>query len=175
MMRQLGIISILVLFLYATESFSQVYISEFSPSNQSIIKDDFGEYDDWIEIYNDSDFPVDVGGMYITDRLTRQTKFRIPSDYPDSTTIPPKGYLLFWADNQPEQGIFHLGFSLRRGGEQIGIVQSNGIDFIDSLTYGPSYTQRWSYSASVLNSVKVRVIFSALSGWISFVQFASFS
>ncbi len=118
---------------------SGLYINEFSASNGSIISDDYGEYDDWIEIYNDNDVAVDVGGLFLTDSLADATKHRIPSTAPDSTTIPSKGYLLLWADNQPEQGILHLGFGIRRSGEQIGLVQHNGVDYIDFLTYSEQY------------------------------------
>ena len=58
---------------------------------------------------------------------------------PELTTIPAKGHLLLWADNQPEQGILHLGFGLKRVGEQIGLVQYDGSTFIDSITYGKQY------------------------------------
>ncbi len=56
---------------------------------------------------------------------------------PDQTTIPSKGYLLFWADGQPELGVLHLGFKLDKSGEQIGLVQATGnqTKFIDSLTF----------------------------------------
>ncbi len=117
-----------------------LFINEFSASNESILADEYGEYDDWIEIYNDNDLAVDVGGLYLTDSLAEATKHRIPTTFPDSTTIPPKGYLLLWADNQPGQGILHLGFGIRRSGEQIGLVQYNGVDYIDSLTFSEQYT-----------------------------------
>ena len=120
-------------------SVNNLYINEFSASNGSIIADDYGEFDDWIEIYNDNDFPVDMGGLFLTDSLADETKSRIPSSAPDSTTIPAKGYLLFWADNQASQGILHLDFRIRRSGEQIGLVQYNGVDFIDSLTFMEQY------------------------------------
>jgi hypothetical protein len=110
-------------------------INEFSASNQWILQDEHGEYDDWVEIYNDNVFPVNAGGLFVTDSLADGTKYRIPSLYPDSTTIQPKGYLLLWADGKEEQGVLHLGFSLRREGEQLGLLHYNGKDYIDSLSY----------------------------------------
>lgn len=118
---------------------SGLYITEFSTSNNTYMSDSFGEYEDWIEIYNDNDWPVDIGGLFVSDSLKYGMKSRIPSTYPDSTLIPPKGYLVLWADNQPEQGVLHLNFKLSRQGEQLGLFQYNGIDFIDSLTYGKQY------------------------------------
>ncbi len=119
--------------------YSGILINEFSASNRSL-PDDHGEYEDWIEIYNGNDYSVDIGGLYLTDSLANRTKHRIPITSPDSTTIPPKGFLVLWADNQPEQGVLHLGFGLRRGGEQLGFVQYDGLGYIDSLTFGEQYS-----------------------------------
>jgi len=116
-----------------------LYINEFSASNGAIVADENGEYDDWIELYNDNDAPVDIGGLFITDNLADGTRCRIPTTFSDSTTIPSKGYLVLWADNQPEQGILHLGFGLRRSGEQLGLIQYDGSAYIDSLTYDEQY------------------------------------
>ena len=124
----------------STVSISGIVINEFSAENDNIIADEHGEYDDWIEIYNTTDVPVDIGGMFITDSLDNRLKHRIPATYPDSTTIPAYGYLVLWADNQEEQGVLHLDFKLRRNGEQIGLVSFNGTDYIDSLTYGEQYS-----------------------------------
>jgi hypothetical protein len=78
-----------------------------------------------------------MGGLYITDNLEIPLKFQIPVTNTELTTIPSKGYKLFWADGQPEQGVLHLNFKLDRDGEQIGLVQlmDNYSAFIDSLSY----------------------------------------
>ncbi|MFO7669615.1 MAG: lamin tail domain-containing protein [Bacteroidales bacterium] len=113
-----------------------LFINEFMASNRSTVHDEFGEYDDWIEIYNNNDFPVDIGGLYITDSLANPAVYRIPTCHSDSTTIPAKGYMVLWADNQEEQGVLHLDFKLSNDGEQIGLIQSDGKQIIDSLSYG---------------------------------------
>jgi hypothetical protein len=112
-----------------------VYINEFMASNSSVLMDEYNEYDDWIEIYNDNNYSVDIGGMFVTDSLGDNIKTRIPLSDPGSTIIPPKGFLLLWADDSVEQGILHCNFKLAGEGEQIGLVQPNGKNFIDSLTY----------------------------------------
>jgi hypothetical protein len=116
-----------------------VYINEFMADNGNTNADEFGGYDDWIELYNANDFPVDIGGIFFTDSLRNTTRYRIPSYAPDSTTIPPDGYLVLWADDQEEQGILHLGFKLSAKGEQIGLVQPDGKTIFDSLSYGETY------------------------------------
>ncbi len=116
-------------------------INEFMASNDTTIADEHGDYDDWIELYNAGDQPIDIGGMYLTDDLNNPTLYQIPTTYPDSTTVQPGGFLLLWADKQPEQGILHLGgMKLSSGGEQIGIFKSDGVTVVDSITFGAQTT-----------------------------------
>ena len=112
-----------------------IFINEFMASNRSTLADERGEYDDWIEIYNASEIPVDIGGLYLTDSLPHPHKYRIPSHCPDSTTIEPGGHMLLWADGQDEQGILHLPFGLRSDGESIGVAMEDGLTFIDALSF----------------------------------------
>ena len=112
-----------------------LYINEFMASNDAANADEFGEFEDWIEIYNPGTVAVDVGGMYITDDLGDLVAWKIPDRAPDSTTIQPGGYLLLYADGQPEQGILHVDIKLTGSGEQVGLTAPNGTTVIDSLTY----------------------------------------
>lgn len=114
-----------------------IYINEFLAGNDSINNDEYGEYDDWIEFYNSTDKPVNMGGLYVTDNLNNPFKHQIPLYSPELTTVPAKGFILFWADGQPDQGVLHLSFKLAAEGEQIGLVQNSEKKaiFIDSLTY----------------------------------------
>jgi len=98
-------------------------------------------YDDWIEIYNAGNIPKDIGGMYFTDDLTDLTNSMIPTDEPDVTTIPPGGFLILWADKEPEQGPLHLeDMKLSGSGEQIGMIDVDGETIIDSYTFGEQTT-----------------------------------
>jgi parallel beta-helix repeat protein len=119
-----------------------LYINEFLADNKKIIANDDGEFDDWIEFYNDSDKPVNMAGLYITDNLDNPLKFHVSSDAPELTTVPAKGFILFWADGKPDLGVLHLGFKLDAEGEQIGLVQEceNHVIFLDSLTYSKQKT-----------------------------------
>ncbi len=112
-----------------------LYINEFMASNDAANTDEYGEYEDWIEIYNPGTEAVDIGGMYISDDLTDLTTYQIPSTFPDSTTIRPGGYLVLYADKQPEQGILHVNIKLSGKGEQIALTAPNGTTVLDSLTY----------------------------------------
>ncbi len=104
-------------------------------SNQATLKDPEGGFDDWIELYNDGDKPLNVGGLFLSDTLAKQAMFRISTAYPDSTTIPPKGHLLVWADDSIEQGILHASFKLDGNGEQLILSSTSGEMIIDSLSF----------------------------------------
>ena len=118
-----------------------ILINEFLADNESGYPDNLGEFEDWIEFYNPGSTPVDVGGLIISDDLSQPFTYRIPETSPDSTTIQPGGYLVFWADNQPEQGILHLDLKLTGLGEAIGLYQyRTSLVTLDSYQFGPQTT-----------------------------------
>ena len=116
----------------------RVFINEWLASNSGIVTDEFGDPDDYIELYNDEDHPVDLGGRHLTDDLTNPTKWRIP----DGVVIPAKGFLVIWADNEPWQGPLHAPFALSASGETIGLFDrvENGVEAIDVVVFGPQTT-----------------------------------
>ncbi|MBN1658594.1 MAG: CotH kinase family protein [Anaerolineae bacterium] len=115
-----------------------IRINEFLADNDGIIADEHGEYDDVLELYNAGTTSVDLGGMYLTDDLGAPTKFRITG----TVTLPPGGFLLFWADSSPEQGIYHTNFALSKLGESIGLfdTDANGNAPLDTYSFGAHTT-----------------------------------
>jgi len=110
-------------------------INEVMASNGKTKADPQGQFDDWIEIHNNADTPVDTAGMYVTDNLEKPTKWRIPAVDPALTTIAPHGYLLIWADEDTADRGLHAAFKLSAGGEQVGLFDSDGTTLIDSVTF----------------------------------------
>ena len=58
---------------------AQVVINEVSASNISFNADNFGQYEDWIELYNTTGAPVDISGWYLGDSQTNPMTGRIPA------------------------------------------------------------------------------------------------
>ena len=69
-------------------------INEFLASNDNCCPDPSGDYDDWVELYNDSQDPIDIGGMYFTDTIGDDDPYQIPETDPSITTVQPNSYIL---------------------------------------------------------------------------------
>ncbi len=129
------------------ESEYQLLINEFMASNDAAVSDaedngsgDGSPYDDWFEIYNAGPDAVDIGGMYVTDNTDDLTMHQIPEGHAVQTTIQPGGFLVIWADSEPDQGPLHAAFALSGGGESIALVEANGRIIIDSYQYTAQQT-----------------------------------
>jgi len=114
-----------------------VFINEFMAINQTIISDpDFGQYADWIELYNAGESEVDLGGTFLSDDINNPTRWEIPQ----GTSIPAGGFLLVWADDKDMEGeALHTNFRLDgTEGEELGLFSSIGTGLvpIDTVTFG---------------------------------------
>jgi len=130
--RILQLILFAILFSYTCNA--QLYINEHMAKNDSLFADAFGEYDDWIEIYNSNSFSVNLAGYFITDDDSI-TKSQIPFTNSSKTTIPAGGFLILWADKTPQQGEDHVNFSLSSGGEKIELYDNN-LTLVDEVKFG---------------------------------------
>lgn len=107
-----------------------VVINEFLVLN-SIYPDPAGEYDPWIELYNNTDKTIDLSGRFLSNDLDLQTKWFFPLN----TAIPGKSYLIVWADGDIEQEGLHTNFRLSQVQDKI-FMSNADLSFIDSVTFG---------------------------------------
>ena len=91
-----------------------VVINELMASNNITAADEYGEYNDWIEFYNNSSSAVDLSGYFLSDDPLNVTKW----SFPVGTTIDAGDYLIVWADNDGQSGL-HANFKLSSGGETL--------------------------------------------------------
>jgi hypothetical protein len=111
-----------------------VVINEWMAANTFTLRDPVtGKYEDWFELYNFGTSPADLAGYYLTDTLTNQFKVLIRPGY----VIPPRGFLLVWADGKITNGTpdLHVNFNLDKDGESIGLYGADGRP-IDYVTFG---------------------------------------
>ena len=90
-----------------------------------------GDASDWIELYNRTNEPFEIGGWFLSDSKLNLKKYRIPAD----TTIPAGGFLTFAEDqhfgaNSADPGRLEA-FALSDTGETIYLTSASG----DQLTY----------------------------------------
>lgn len=107
-------------------------INEIMPSNSTVIADEAGQYDDWLEIYNYGDAPVYLGGRFLSDNEDNPTRWAFPEIW-----IQAGEFLLIWADDDENQGSLHTNFKLDADGEFIGVFDTadNGYARIDGLAF----------------------------------------
>ncbi|MFN8154061.1 MAG: CotH kinase family protein [Bacteroidia bacterium] len=107
-----------------------IVINEVMASNVSTMADNFGEFDDWIELYNKSANPVDLSGFYLTDNPVNLDKWTIPA----GTIIQPNDYLIIWADEDSSQGPYHANFKLSSTAELLMLLDT-AEQIVDSVSW----------------------------------------
>ena len=110
-------------------------INELCASNKRVISDEFGDFDDWAEVYNPLDTAITLGGYYLTDDPAREPR---KWAFSPSETIEPGEKLLVWADEDVAQGPHHLSFKFGRDGEEMAIVKAVGDTnlVVDRIVFG---------------------------------------
>lgn len=135
-----GTNNITVLYNGALRAKPSIVINEWMADNTATVADlssGLARFDDWFELYNAGEFPVDLSGYYLTDTTANKLQFKIPTGH----SIAPGGFLLAWADNEPEQNTagsasLHVNFALSAKGESIGLYTPEGEE-VDLVNFGP--------------------------------------
>jgi hypothetical protein len=106
-------------------------INEIMASNETTVTDQDGEYEDWIELYNNSSKTLSLDNLFLTDDSTVLTTWR----FPEGTTIPAGGYLIVWCDNDDEQAGLHTNFKFSASGETVIMSYPDGT-IMENITFG---------------------------------------
>jgi spore coat protein CotH len=127
--------------LAAQQAASPVVINELMPSNKATVTDETGAYSDWLELYNNSDQPVDLSGWFLTDEDTNLERWAFPA----GTVIAARDTLVVWADDAASPGL-HADFKLSASGETIYLVTPQKT-FADQVTFADAEAD-FSYARS---------------------------
>ncbi len=106
-------------------------INEFMASNDAFIADQDGEFEDWIELYNNGTETIDLEGYALNDENDQTNAWTFPA----GTSIGPDEYIIVWADNDEDQDGLHASFKLSGDGEIILLWDAAGT-LIDEISYG---------------------------------------
>ncbi|MBQ7136974.1 MAG: lamin tail domain-containing protein [Bacilli bacterium] len=111
----------------------KLYISEMMASNYATIKDDDGDYSDYIEIYNGYNNSISLKNYYLSDSEFETNKWSFPD-----IEIQGHEYLIVYASGKDkcdlESRICHTNFKLSSKGEVLTLTDNNG-NIISKITY----------------------------------------
>lgn len=133
---------------------TQLYINEVS--SQGTMSQD----DDWIELYNNHNYPVyfnnENSGVYVSNKNGNRTLHELKN-----LCIPAKGFLVVSADESPEAGDGHLNFKLKNSGEKLylsrkvngTVIQQDYVDFPE-MSFNESYGRMQDGSGAFAGFIK---------------------
>lgn len=119
-----------------------IRINELSAAND-IYVNEYWSRKDWIELYNATNQPIDVAGMYLSDDAAQPRKWQIPAqgstsaavESSASTIIPAHSTLIVWADKELAGSQLHAPFKLSNAdGCSVSIAAADNT-WTDRLTY----------------------------------------
>lgn len=116
---------------YPTITAGQLVVNEIMAQNTTTVTDSNGEYEDWIELYNNSSSTLNLDNLYATDTASDLLKWQ----FPDGISIAPNSYLIVWADEDLTQSGIHADFKFSAGGENCILSYPNGT-IIESVSFG---------------------------------------
>ncbi len=109
-------------------------ITEVMPSNKTVYADNNGNFNDYIEIYNEGEQAINLEGFCLSDNEDNISKWQFPA-----VTIEPGEYLTVFASGEDEQStdtdnkILHTSFQISAYKETIIFADTLGL-IIDSVT-----------------------------------------
>lgn len=115
---------------------SPIRINEISSANDIYIND-YRKKSDWIELYNTTDEPIDLSGIYLSDNPSKPHKYQISIQNSQSSKliIPPHGYSIVWCDDKEPISQLHAGFKLENVDDAYISIHAADDSWSDSLWY----------------------------------------
>ena len=108
-----------------------VVLNELMADNVHTVPDPSGQYDDWIELHNNTNTAFDLDGCLLTNDSSNLLKWQFPD-----TSLPAGQYLIVWADEDTAQTGLHANFVLPRSGGTVVLSDADGHP-IDRAVFGP--------------------------------------
>jgi hypothetical protein len=75
---------------------AQLQLNEYSAANLKTISDNFGEFEDWIELHNSGTATIDLSGYYLSDDVDEPLKWKFPA----ASIIKAGAYSLVWCSGR---------------------------------------------------------------------------
>lgn len=112
-------------------SAGQVIINEYSAANMDGLTDNYGEHEDWVELYNLGAAMVDLSGYFLSDNPNNPDKW----EFPAGLAIGPSEYLIIYCSDRDEvNGSFiHAGFKLTQTKQEYIVLSDPQQDLVDMV------------------------------------------
>ena len=130
------LISVFLAFLHSN-LLGQIVINEFSASNFDSHQDNYGEYEDWIELYNTSNSDVDLNGWYLTDKPNNPTKWQFPSSF----IVSANSVAIIYCSGLDEinGGVAHSNFKITQTKfNEVFVLSDASGSVVDSISVVPA-------------------------------------
>ncbi|MDA7867090.1 lamin tail domain-containing protein, partial [Verrucomicrobia bacterium] len=124
-----------LIFSCVVEAKPTLIVSEFMAANDAVLKDEAGDFTDWIELHNYGTEAIDIGGVYLTDSRKDLKKFVLPA-----LNLAPGDYALFWAKGEEQEGRTlgsQTNFRLQVKGDYLALIDRDGESVIQD--FGEKY------------------------------------
>jgi hypothetical protein len=109
-----------------------VRINEVVADNQMGLLDEVGQNEDWVELYNNSQQPIDLSQYGLGQNpILPASAWRFPM----GLILPPQGYLVVYCDSDPLDGQLHASFKINRQGDGLCLFSfGTTTQLVDSIT-----------------------------------------
>ena len=130
----------------SAQSVTAARINEVMIDNVDNYIDSYGKRSPWIEIYNSSAGSIDLAGCFLTDDPQNLKKYMIPKG-DVLTAIKPRQSVVFFADEMPLRGTFHLNFTLASDTPHyLALISNDGSTIIDEVEVPAAIPANNSYA-----------------------------
>jgi len=110
---------------------AQVIINEFSASNYTGVLDNFGETEDWVELYNAGSSAVDLEGYFLSDNIDNPMKWTFPAGI---SIGAGEQLLIFLSDRDLVAGAtIHAGFKLTQSKQEWVVLTDPNEVLLDAV------------------------------------------
>lgn len=150
--KKIGVLLLLMVFFSMgakAQLTTSVKLNEVLVINEDNFVDDYGKRHPWLELYNNSAGTVDLRGCFLTNDKNNPKKYMIPKG-DVLTKVPPRQHILFWADNAPTKGTFHVNFTFDPSKDNyLALYDSDGTTLIDEITIPAGQRADISYGLDI--------------------------
>ena len=100
-----------------------------------MLVNDLFKQDDWVELYNTTDYDLNVNGLYISDNANKPTKYQIAAPTKEAAIIPAHGHLIVWCSKREAQSQIHANFKLDNKEAALVLISSSDEFVANNSTY----------------------------------------